>query len=182
MSKSKLKSAETRTNSDNSGQICYLSLGSNIEDRKGYLKQAVDALKSHERIHLLKISSIYESQPIENQDQAFFLNMVLAITTELAPEELLTTVKNIEKEIGRQPRENKGPREIDIDIIFYSNLELTTDELIIPHKEHLNRKFVLVPLSHIAPDFVCPAHGMSVEDALKQSPDKSYIHLFDPSL
>ena len=182
MSKSKSQSVETKTAIDESGQISYLSLGSNVGDRKAYLKKAVELLQQHDKIRILKLSSIYESQPMVNEDQPFFLNMVTAIATELEPAELLQTIKAMEQELGRVQREEKGPREIDIDIIFYSDLTMDSDDLTIPHKEHHNRKFVLVPLSHIAPDFVCPVHQLSIEDALKQSSDGSYIHLFDPAL
>jgi len=182
MSKSKLNNEEATNHIDESGHICYLSLGSNVGERREFLRQAIALLKNHEQIRVLKDSSVYESQPLENSDQRFFLNMVLAIATDLEPQELLTTVKQMETDIGRQEREGKGPREIDIDIIFYSDRTVNTDGLIIPHPKHHQRKFVLVPLSHIAPDFVCPVHELSVEDALKQSTDDSYIHLLDPSL
>jgi len=182
MSKSKLSKQEATNHIDESGHICYLSLGSNVGERRDFLRNAIDSLKNHEQIRVLKESSVYESQPLENTDQPFFLNMVLAIATDLEPQELLSTVKQMETDLGRQEREENGPREIDIDIVFYSDQEINTDGLTIPHPKHHQRKFVLVPLSHIAPDFVCPVHQLSVEYALKQSADDSYIHLLDPSL
>ncbi len=182
MSKSKLSNPEATNPIDESGHICYLSLGSNVGERKEFLRQAVQQLRNHKQIRVLKESSVYESQPLENTDQPFFLNMVLAIATDLEPNALLKTVKTMETEIGRKQREEKGPREIDIDIVFYSDKQINTDDLVIPHPKHHERKFVLVPLSHIAPDFMCPVHHLSIEDALKQSADNSYIHLLDPAL
>ncbi|MBU1992755.1 MAG: 2-amino-4-hydroxy-6-hydroxymethyldihydropteridine diphosphokinase [Patescibacteria group bacterium] len=124
----------------------YLGLGSNIGDREGNLEKAC------EMVGALKKSSIHETEPFGVLDQPKFLNMVCKIETELSPRELLNHVKNIEKKIGRKKREKWGPREIDIDILFYGDIIVDEPDLQIPHPGISEREFVLKPLREIAPD------------------------------
>ncbi len=88
-------------------------------------------------------------------------------------------MKNIEKKLGRKQRKNKGPREIDIDIIFYGDEVIDEPDLKIPHEQFHKRKFVLVPLSHMIPGFMSPAHNKTINDLLKECPDESYIQLYE---
>ncbi|HPD66939.1 MAG TPA: 2-amino-4-hydroxy-6-hydroxymethyldihydropteridine diphosphokinase [Ignavibacteriales bacterium] len=138
----------------------FLALGSNKGDRLSYLNNALIELENN-GIKVIKKSSILETKAygVENQDN--FLNMAIQISCDLSPENLLITIKNIEKKVGRTPSFKWGPREIDIDIIYYNNLILNKTieknfQLIIPHPDLHNRNFVLIPLTEIAPNFIHP--------------------------
>ncbi len=128
-----------------------LSLGSNVGNREEYLRKAIHELKNFFEIH--KVSSIYETSPIGYTDQEKFLNMVVAGTTKLDIVDFFSNLKRVERDIGRKPTFRWGPREIDIDIVYFGNREIKNELLEIPHKERLNRAFVVVPLVEIFPDF-----------------------------
>lgn len=132
----------------------YLSLGSNIGNRREYLKQAVGMLKT--RLDKAKVSSVYRTEPWGNEDQPDFLNLCLVGKTSLSPQELLVFIRSIEKKLGRTHQEKWGPREIDIDILFYDGKTIKTPELEIPHPYVAERAFVLIPLEEIAPDLLHP--------------------------
>lgn len=135
--------------------IAYLCLGSNMGDREKTLRQALTLLSL--KINLDKVSSIYETEPVGYKEQPLFLNLVCRITTDLPPEELLHFAKEIETRIGRVPSEQiNSPRPIDIDILFYDNKIMETQNLTIPHPRLKDRAFVLIPLAEIAPDLVHP--------------------------
>jgi len=161
------------------GQFIVLSLGSNVGDRMQYLKQALDALNGIEEITVFDSSSVYETQPVDEPEQEFFLNMVVAARTRFEPKELLKQLKSIEKKLGRKQRKDKGPREIDIDIIFFGDEVIDEPDLKIPHEHFHKRKFVLVPLSHMIPGFMSPVHDKTINDLLKECPDESYIQLHE---
>jgi 2-amino-4-hydroxy-6-hydroxymethyldihydropteridine diphosphokinase len=150
----------------------FLSLGSNIEDRRQYLLKAISELKER-YIKIEKISSFYETEPVGFKDQPFFMNIVLQAETKYEPFEFLVICKLIEKQTGRIDRERWHEREIDIDIIFFNDLILNSDILVIPHPEFHNRKFVLEPLNEIASDFICPKIKKSVSEILSECKDKS---------
>lgn len=130
-------------------QTVYLSLGSNIGDRQWYLHEAVKRLTAHSAI-LLEISSkFYETSPVGQIVQDDFINQVIKIQTTLAPLELLDHIHQIETELGRTREIHWGPRTIDIDILFFEGVEMSSEVLVVPHKEIFNRLFVLVPLLEI---------------------------------
>lgn len=130
-----------------------LSLGSNIEPRDKYLKRAIEILN---RIFKLKlISSLYKTKPLDDKNQQDFFNICVNYETDIInPLKILHIVKDIEKKIGRKKniKRPKGPRIIDIDIIFFDKIVINSNELTIPHIRMFNRKFVLVPLLEILPD------------------------------
>lgn len=142
-----------------------------------YLQQAVSALEQSPALDIRKRSAVYETQPLEDLDQDKFLNMIIEIDCDMKPEELLHALQAIEKDLGRKRRRKKGPREIDIDIVFYGDQVIEKKDLQIPHPKVAQRKFVLFPMSHINPDFMSPAHKKSVAELLHECPDESYIHL-----
>ena len=153
----------------------FLSLGSNLGDRAALLNTALNRLQS-EGVHIVRRSSIHETEPQDFRDQPKFLNMAVQIETDLTPQELLAAIQKIETELGRQRTIPKGPRTIDIDILFYSNLTITTPNLEIPHPRLTERRFVLDPLSEIAPDLRHPVTGKTVREAravLSQPPATS---------
>jgi GTP cyclohydrolase-4 len=143
----------------------YLALGSNLGDRRGNLAAALQQLR--EVMEISTISSIYETEPVGYLDQPQFLNIVLSGKTSLTPSELLKYAKAIEAGIGRQPTFRNGPRPIDIDIIFYDDLQIEQDDLIIPHPRMSGRAFVLVPLAEIAPDMIDPVNGRTAQEMLQ---------------
>lgn len=178
MSKSKSNENET-PEKQSDGQFIVLSLGSNIGDRLTHLENALQKLNEQPDILVFDKSSVYETQPLEDPDQDLFLNIVVAARTKLSPRELLQTVKQLEKDLGRKKRREKGPREIDIDIIFYGDQVIDEPDLKIPHERFHERKFVLVPLSHMIPGFISPIHDKTIANLLKECPDGSLIQLYE---
>jgi 2-amino-4-hydroxy-6-hydroxymethyldihydropteridine diphosphokinase len=144
----------------------YLSLGSNLGDREAYLRQALQRL-SGQGMLLAGKSSIYETDPQDLEDQPQFLNMVVEIETALFPMQLLSRTQRIERELGRERRTDKGPRTIDIDILFYGRFVIATDRLQIPHPRIEQRRFVLEPLAELAPNLRHPVSGKSVKELLR---------------
>jgi 2-amino-4-hydroxy-6-hydroxymethyldihydropteridine diphosphokinase len=144
-------------------KTAYLSLGSNLGDREAFLNEALHRLEAA-GAHVLRRSSIHETEPQDYRDQPWFLNMAVEVETDLTPQELLAAIQKIETEMGRQRIILKGPRTIDLDILFYENLILKMPELEIPHPRLTQRLFVLDPLSEIAPDFHHPVTNETVQE------------------
>ena len=143
--------------------IAYLCLGSNLGERKANLGKALELLSA--KVTVDDVSSIYETEPIGYKEQPLFLNLACRITTNLPPEELLHLAKDIETKMGRVPSgQIDSPRPIDIDILFYDNKAMETQNLTIPHPRLQRRAFVLIPLTVIAPDFVHPKLGKSIAE------------------
>src|SRR5437868_10675194 len=142
----------------------YLALGSNMGDRRGSLAAALQRLL--EVVEISVISSIYETEPVGYLDQPRFFNIVCYGKTTLSAQEFLKHTKDIEVAIGRQPTFRNGPRPIDIDIIFYDDLHIIQDDLIVPHERMSERAFVLAPLAEIAPEVVDPVSGKTAQELL----------------
>jgi GTP cyclohydrolase-4 len=142
----------------------YLALGSNLGDRRGSLAAALQRLR--EVIEIKSVSSVYETEPVGYLEQPRFLNMVCTGNTWLSPQELLKYTQAIEVVVGRKPTFRNGPRSIDIDILFYDDVQLNDTQLTIPHPRLHERAFVLVPLAEIAPEQVDPATGKTVSELL----------------
>ena len=140
----------------------YLGLGSNIGYTMKNIILALDLLQ--EKVNILKKSSYYETEPVGYKEQDWFLNIVIQGETELSPEALLEFTQSIEAKMKRVKTIVNGPRIIDVDILLYSNIEMKTEKLVIPHPRMLERAFVVVPLSEIAPDIIIK--GKSIEDIL----------------
>lgn len=157
----------------------YLALGSNIGDREKNFGEAIRHL-NHTAIQVLRISSIYETEPVDYLEQAWFLNAVLKAETGLAPLQLLRTLREIESLMGSKKAFAKGPRLIDLDILLYDGATIDTAELQIPHPRMLVRNFVLVPLAEIAPALRHPSWPAAAAELLARSPDRSIVRLALP--
>lgn len=130
-----------------------LALGSNLGDREHYLQFAVERLGAS----VTAISQVYETEPIGGpDDQGAYLNMVIRVETELDPFELLALCQSIEEDAKRQRAVHWGPRTLDIDLLFYDDLVIDSDVLTVPHPRIGERRFVLEPLSEIAPERCAP--------------------------
>ena len=127
----------------------YLSLGSNIGNRQEYIESAIELVGKREGIKILKKSGLYETSPVGYVEQDLFLNTVIKIKTDFSEREILKIINKIENELDRKREIRWGPRTIDIDILIFSDKKINETDLIIPHKEMLNRLFVLVPLIEI---------------------------------
>jgi len=148
----------------------YIGLGSNRGNRKKNILKALELLKDNDQ-KILKMSSFCETEPYGYKNQRKFLNIAAKLKTDLPPEKFLNLCKKIEKEVGRMDRLRWGPREIDLDILFYGYKTYKSKKLSIPHADLHNRKFVLLPLKEIAPGFVHPILKKCVSKILKNLKD-----------
>lgn len=139
----------------------YLGLGANLGDRQTTLRSAYQLLPP--QVEIVACSSLYETPPWGLQEQPPFLNAVCKARTALSPAELLSYVKELEQQLGRVASVRWGPRAIDIDILFFDDLVLHSESLIIPHPQLQHRAFVLVPLAELAPQFVHPTIGHTIQ-------------------
>lgn len=160
--------------------VTYLLLGSNLGHREELLQQAREQIRS--RIgQLRKASGIYETAAWGLENQEAFLNQVLAVDTALSPDLLLREINAMEAGLGRERDVRWGARVIDIDILFYENVILHSQRLTIPHPELQNRRFTLIPLAEIAPDFIHPVLGLSIIQLLQNCPDTLPVTLITNS-
>jgi 2-amino-4-hydroxy-6-hydroxymethyldihydropteridine diphosphokinase len=158
--------------------IAYISLGSNLGNRLAHLKQALRRLEESGELSISKTSPVYETQPVGPRNQSWFLNLVVEVQTYLDPHSLLEYLSSIENQIGRKREESWGPRKIDLDILLYDNQTVSSDRLTIPHPRMQERKFVLLPLSDIAPHALHPVLGKSVKGLLDACQDTSAIRRY----
>lgn len=140
--------------------VIYLALGTNLGNRAANLRRALDALRRSFTVEVA--SPCYETEPAYVLDQPRFYNLVCRATTTLTPLDVLRALKLIEKDLGRLVTVRYGPREIDLDLLFYGDLILDLPELTVPHPRLQERAFVLVPLADIAPELLHPKLGLTI--------------------
>jgi 2-amino-4-hydroxy-6-hydroxymethyldihydropteridine diphosphokinase len=143
----------------------YIALGSNLGDRHAMIQRALDALRSHAEIAVIKVSDIIETEPVGPPEQSRYLNAAAELRTSLSPRGLLEACLKIERDLGRDRTlaARWGPRVIDIDLLLYSDLQMDESGLKIPHPAMHEREFVLVPLAQIAPTVLHPVMGVTIE-------------------
>ena len=164
----------------NSQMQYFLSLGSNLGDRKKNLAKALLLLEDA-GVECVKVSSVYETQPKDFSAQPWFLNQVLIVASKLKPRSFLTLIKRIEKEMGRKPQVSPGPRLIDIDILMAEEMIIRSKELQIPHPRLDERNFVLIPFREVAPNTVHPVLNKTIQELAGGSHDSSAVRVFDSS-
>lgn len=158
-------------------QTLYLSLGSNLGDRAKNLRDAVASLRKS-GVDVTRISSIYETEPVDYLDQPWFLNLAVEAQTELNAADLLHALREIEMQMGSKKRIAKGPRLIDMDILLFGDAVIDTPELQVPHPRMHLRRFVLEPLAEIAPNALHPVLSLKASEMLERTMDKSVVRKF----
>lgn len=146
--------------------VAYIGLGSNIGDKTGNLKKAIDELGRVSGNKVLAVSSFYKTEPVGEVEQDWFINAVVKIETGLIPRELLKTLLDIERNLGRIREIKWGPRIIDLDILLYDDLVIEEEGLAVPHPHLHERGFALTPLAEIAPGYVHPRLKKSISEIL----------------
>ncbi len=147
----------------------YIALGSNLNNPLLQIRQAIDLLKNHPDLSIIKVSSLYQSKALTlpgTSSQSDYINAVLLLETELSADKLLNILQEIEKQQGRVRGEKWSSRTLDLDILLYSDSIINTKRLIIPHPEMCDRNFVLLPLAEIVPTLTIPNNGL-ISDLLE---------------
>lgn len=152
-------------------KTAYLSLGSNLGDRRANLAKAVESLNAQD-LRAIRASSIYETEPQDLRGQPWFLNQVIEIETSLFPRQLLARTQHIERAMGRKRAVASGPRLIDIDILLFGATILKTADLEIPHPRMMQRRFVLEPLHELSPGLLHPVTSEPVREMLSRVADQ----------
>ena len=160
--------------------IVFLSLGSNLGDRLGYVQQAASILSTTKDIQIVATSSFYETEPWQMDSPNWFVNATVQISTSLSPEELLIVINRIESQLGRERAEKREytDRTIDIDILFYDDKIINTDKLTIPHRFFHRRAFMLVPMLEIAQDYVHPLFRKTISELYDELEDPEQVVLY----
>jgi len=160
----------------------FLGIGSNKGDRLNYLKTAVREINLECDTLVEAVSSVYESEPYGNKEQDPFYNAVVKIKSSKSFNSFCPWIKELEKKIGRKPGEKWGPREIDIDLIFFDDLVFNDGCLVVPHKEMMVRDFVVIPMVEIAPDFIHPVEKIRMKNISQDKIEKLIFNKIDTNL
>ncbi|MCA6362936.1 MAG: 2-amino-4-hydroxy-6-hydroxymethyldihydropteridine diphosphokinase [Bacteroidetes bacterium] len=149
----------------------FLSLGSNLGNRLHMLHAALELLHRHDSVKVVSVSPVYQTAAWGKTEQPDFFNCAAEISTSLAPEALLDVLLATERALGRERLERWGPRTIDIDLLFWGDVQLTTNRLVVPHPELHRRRFVLLPLADIASGFIHPGEKETIASLAARCPD-----------
>jgi len=151
--------------------VAYIGIGSNLGDKVKNCIEAIDTISNMSGCQLSRPSSFYRTEPIGMDGTPWFINGVIEVKTSLTPYNLFKALEGIEKDMGRRRVNNLEPRIIDLDLLFYNHLAISTPHMVIPHPRLHLRRFVLVPLAEIAPYFIHPIYHVSVRELLKNLKD-----------
>ena len=163
-------------------QNAYVGLGSNLGDRAGYLLLAIRGMLDA-GLDVIRLSCIYETEPVEYENQPAFLNMVAELrgSTLPAPDQTLARLLRIEYALGRKRDVHMGPRTIDLDLLIFKDQRVDTEFLTVPHPRLHSRRFVLVPLNELVPNLFHPVLEKPVSELLSQTKDRSKVVRWTPS-
>ncbi|MEK6566696.1 MAG: 2-amino-4-hydroxy-6-hydroxymethyldihydropteridine diphosphokinase [Bacteroidota bacterium] len=153
----------------------YIGLGSNVGDRFGYLDSAVKELNELSSTKVVGMSSVYQTEPYGNKDQPEFLNMAVELESSMDAGELFSRLKSIEAKLGRHSTERWGPREIDLDLLYFGRQVVNQKNLQVPHPVIGHRRFVLVPLNEIAHFFIDPVRRKNISELLAECTDAGVV-------
>jgi 2-amino-4-hydroxy-6-hydroxymethyldihydropteridine diphosphokinase len=157
----------------------FIGLGSNVGNRIEKINLAIKEISTISTSKIISVSSFYESTPFGNVKQNNFVNAVVKITTDKDHQSLLKNLKEIEQKLGRIKREKWGPREIDIDILFFNDLIFSNEFITLPHEGVIYRDFVLIPLCEIDAEFVHPVYNKKVCEFIEDLKIKNVIRKID---
>lgn len=160
-------------NGENQAHYAYLSLGTNVGNKKENLINAINYIA--EGSEVIKKSSLYKTEPWGNKNQEEFINQVIYVKTKKSPQELMSFLLETEKRMGRERIEKWGPRIIDLDILFYDEEIIKENDLVIPHPHITERKFILIPLIEVSKRLKHPVTKQSIEWHLKTCADKNKV-------
>ena len=153
----------------------FIAIGSNLGIPKENCIEAIDIISSNPDIKITSKSSFYQTAPVGNTKQGWFINAVIKVSTQLTSDILLSALLKIESKMGRIRNEKWGPRIIDLDLLFYDNIVIKQKDLTLPHPEIQKRNFVLKPLNEIGENYIHPTLQKSISTLLKESKDSSVV-------
>jgi 2-amino-4-hydroxy-6-hydroxymethyldihydropteridine diphosphokinase len=161
-------------------RLVYIAMGSNVGDRAATLERAVEEM-SRAGLRVLRRSSLYATQPVGGPPQAWFLNAVVEAETDWMPLRLLHALQRIERALGRRRTVIRGPRTLDLDVLFYGGSVIHSRELEVPHPRLAQRRFVLAPLAELAPTLSHPLLHKTIAELLAETADSSQVRRWRPS-
>jgi 2-amino-4-hydroxy-6-hydroxymethyldihydropteridine diphosphokinase len=162
-----------------SGVIAFIGIGANMGKPAATCREALLKLAEMPGVRLLRSSPLYRTEPVGPQEQAWFINAVAEIRTDLSPRQLFSALKETERRMGRTEGTKWGPRMIDLDLLLYGQEVVQEEGLVIPHPELHRRRFVLVPLAGLASYTIHPAFGVTIGGLLDRLTDKARVELYD---
>ncbi|MEI8172978.1 MAG: 2-amino-4-hydroxy-6-hydroxymethyldihydropteridine diphosphokinase [Deltaproteobacteria bacterium] len=160
------------------GVICFVGLGSNMDDPAGHCLKAMHLISEADGVNLLRSSSLYRTEPVGCVEQDWFINAVAEIRTELTAHKLMKVLQDIENNMGRVRKEKWGPRIIDLDILLYGQDVIRDENLVIPHPGLHRRRFILIPLCEIASYVIHPAFGVSIRGLMDRLDDEGIVEKY----
>lgn len=164
-------------------ETVFIGFGSNVGNRLGYCDRAITPLSLLPHSQLVAVSSLYETEPVNDgatPGDGWFLNGVVQLETDVTPRSLLAVCREIEQALGRDQDRRKGPRTLDLDILFYGSRVIDESDFVVPHPRLQHRRFVLVPMVELAPDWQHPVSHRTMRTLLDELRDSSIVRRLDP--